>query len=101
MEKENIFEEFGLSKHREKGALFNSIDIAPDYVNCFFSSAKTIALIRENLDEHDRFFLADATFKITPNGPFKQVLILHVQFGIRVNSISSLVYIFLLNFFFQ
>lgn len=84
MSKPKIFDDLGLSLHREKGVLYDTIDIQPDYVNCFFSSKKSIELIKENVEEKDRFFLMDGTFKITPKGFFQQVLIIYVQFGIRV-----------------
>lgn len=89
MLKPDIFDALGRSLHRDKMVLYNGIHITPEYVNCFFSSKKSVQLILENLDEKDRFFLIDATFRMTPNGLFQQVLIVHIQFGIKVHNIDK------------
>lgn len=82
---ENVFRDLGLSKFHEHGVLYNGIKIEKDYCNCFFSSEKSIKLVKENLEPNERFFIMDATFRITPHGEFQQVLIIHVQFGIKVS----------------
>lgn len=83
-EKPEILNDLGMSKHREHGPFFNQLQINDHFTNCIFSSAKAISLVLENVDENDRFFLMDGTFRITPRGIFQQVLILHIQFGIKV-----------------
>lgn len=83
-QKENVFEDLGKSKHRERGIFFNEVQISNEYTNCIFSSSKSISLILDNVRQEDRFFLMDGTFRITPRGIFQQVLIIHVQFGIKV-----------------
>lgn len=84
-QKQDVFRDLGLSKFRERGLLFNKICIEKDYCNCIFSSEKSIALVKENLEVDERFFIMDGTFRITPRGAFQQVLIIHIQFGIRVS----------------
>lgn len=83
-QKPDVLKDLGMSKHRENGPFFNHLQIDANFTNCIFSSAKAISLVMENIDEKDRFFLMDGTFRITPRGIFQQVLILHIQFGIKV-----------------
>lgn len=82
--KPEIFQKLGLSLHRERGVFFNKMDIHKNFENCIFSSSKAIQLILENTKKEDRCFLMDATFRSTPKGIFQQVLLLHIQFGIKV-----------------
>lgn len=79
-----MYEDLGLSLHHERGKFFNVVQITDEFENCIFSSSKSISLILENTEETSRFFLMDATFRITPRGIFQQVLILHFQYGIKV-----------------
>lgn len=87
--KPDVFEALGLSQFREHGVLYNGIQIEKEFCNCVFSSAKSIAVITDILEPHERFFVMDGTFNITPRGEFKQVLILHAEYGIKV----SLIYV--------
>lgn len=82
--KDDVFEDLGLSQHREHGVLFNKIDIQDEYCNCIFSSANLIDLVKKKLEPNERFFVMDGTFRITPHGPFKQVLIIHVEYDLKV-----------------
>lgn len=86
-QKPDVLSDLGISKHRERGQFFNELQINERFTNCIFSSAKAISLVLENVKEEDRFFLMDGTFRITPRGIFEQVLILHIQFGIKVIAI--------------
>lgn len=79
-----VLADLGTSRQREHGRFFNEIHISEKFTNCFFSSSKIISLILNNVKEEDRFFLMDGTFRITPNGIFQQVLIIHSQFGTKV-----------------
>lgn len=77
--------DLGTSLHREKGLLFNYAHEEKDFSYCVLSSPKSIELIVNNLEANERFFLIDGTFRITPmSSTFKQVLIIHAQFGIKV-----------------
>lgn len=80
-EKVEVFEALGRSDHVERGVLFNTVQIEDEFQNCIFSSAKSIALIKENVAIEDRFFVMDATFRSTARGNFMQQLILHAQYG--------------------
>lgn len=84
--KDKVMKDLGTSSHREKGVLYNGIQINENYCNCFFSSAKSIKLVKENLEPSERFFIMDATFRVTPHSTFEQVLIIHIQFGIKVRT---------------
>lgn len=84
--KPEVFQNLGLSLHREHGVFFNKVDISEHFENCIFSSSKSISLILENTKKEDRCFLMDATFRSSPKGIFQQVLLLHVQFGTKVNA---------------
>lgn len=81
---QDLRDELGASLFGEKAPLFNDILIEKDFCNCVFSSAKSIALIKEYIEPNKRFFVMDATFRVTPIGEFEQVLVLYVQFGIKV-----------------
>lgn len=81
---QNIFEALGKSLYRDRGIFYNCSQITESYSNCIFSSSKSIQLIKENVEEKDRFFLMDATFSVTPRGEFQQVLIIYAQFGPKV-----------------
>lgn len=82
----SIMDRLGTSLHHEKGVLYNGIQIEEDYCNCFFSSPKSIKLVKEHLDPSERFFVMDATFRVTPQSTFEQVLIIHIRFGIKVRT---------------
>lgn len=71
----------GKSLHHERGVFFNTIQFGDGYENCIFSSAKAIALIKDNVNIEDRFFVMDATFRVTPRSSFKQFLVIHIQYG--------------------
>lgn len=83
--KPRILEDLGTSTHRSKQTLFNVFQRGANHENLIFSSAESIRLIKESTEVEDRLFLMDATFKITPNSIFKQVLIIYCQFGIKVS----------------
>lgn len=80
-EKTHVFDALGLSRHHERGIFFNTAQTGDGFENCIFSSPKSISLIKENVDIKDRFFLMDATFRVSPRGIFNQLLVIHVQFG--------------------
>lgn len=83
---QELRDDLGTSLFGKREQLFNEIVIEKDFSNCFFSSAKSIALVKEFMEPHERFFVMDATFRVTPIGEFEQVLVLYVQFGIKVKS---------------
>lgn len=78
--------DLGTSLHRQHGLIYNGVHEEKDYSYCVLSSPKSIELITSNLEEQERFYLIDGTFRITPMcSVFKQVLIIHAQFGIKVS----------------
>lgn len=83
-EKESVSELYAFSSLQDHGTFFNDVIITNNFENVIFSSSKSIDLILQNTTEAQRFFVVDGTFRITPNGIWQQVLILHVNFGIKV-----------------
>lgn len=57
-----------------------------DFAYCVFSSKDVIKAILDNTEVNERKLFADATFKICPIGPFKQVLIV---FGELLGHVSA------------
>lgn len=82
--KADVLRDLGTSLHRDKGPLYNTTLIEDDFSNCIFSSAKSISLVKEHLEVHERFFLMDATFRITLRGVFQQVLVIYIKFQSKV-----------------
>lgn len=50
-----------------------------EFSYCIFSSKVSIQLIESKINLDERHILMDATFKTCPDGPFKQLLILHIR----------------------
>lgn len=84
-EKQSVLDNYGFSLLQDHGSFFNDVVISDNFENCIFSSAKSIELILQNTTEAERFFIVDGTFRITPKGVWQQVLILHINFGIKVS----------------
>lgn len=67
--------------------LLNDVVITDKFENCIFSSSESLSLIRDFTEEEQRFFVLDGTFRITPKGVWQQILILHINFGMKVSKI--------------
>lgn len=81
-----ILKDLGTSLQRDHGVLFNCVHEEDSFAFCVISSPKSVELITQNVEEKDLFYLIDATFSITPMcNVFQQVLIIHAQFGIKVD----------------
>lgn len=80
----NVMNGLGRSLYGKKHALFNHIQIRKNFSNCIFSSESSIALVKKYLEPEERFFVMDGTFRITPHGIYKQVLVLYVRFELKV-----------------
>lgn len=78
--KENIWNEFGVTKGDEHLPFFKACIQKDDFEYCIFSSDKIINLIQEFIPPGKRMYLVDATFKIVPQGCFKQLLIIHINY---------------------
>lgn len=89
-ENEFIQKEYGFSLLQEHGDFLNDVVITDDFEYCIFSSAKSIALVLENIPVSQRFFILDGTFRITAKGVWEQTLILHINYGLKVSSNSFL-----------
>lgn len=82
-----VLKDLGTSLYRGHDKLFNYVYDGKDFSYCVFISPKSIELIMRNLEAIERFYSMDGTFRITPMcNVFKQVLIIHAQFGIKVSS---------------
>lgn len=90
-ENREIIDDIGTSLHREHGKIFNLVHEDKDYSYCVFSSPKSIQLFVDEVDDDEHFLLIDGTFRITPMCDiFKQVLIIHAQFGLKVCKFSNM-----------
>lgn len=83
-ENENVMDELGRSLYGMKHELFNDIQITKDYSNCIFSSKSSIDIVKKYIEQQDRFFIMDGTFRITPHGIFTQVLVIYVRYEFKV-----------------
>lgn len=63
----------------EKLRFFDTAYECKDYAYCVLSSKQTIELVENNMKANERHVLMDATFRITPVGPFNQLLILYIR----------------------
>lgn len=82
---ENVFDEYGMSKHSDhRERFFNTIYECASFSYCIFSSVKIIKHMDENIDNRRRQILMDATFKIVPAGPFKQLLVIYAEYMSKV-----------------
>lgn len=89
------------SFHKEKYRLYDTTYSSNDFGYCVYSSKKTINLISRNVPENERFLLMDATFSITPNRMFYQVLIIYARYFEKVRHEESYIRTyFYINFFF-
>lgn len=80
-----ILSDIGSSLHREHYRIYNHVQEEKDFSYCVLSSSKSIELIMKNTEVNERVFLIDGTFRITPmSNVFKQVVIIHAQFGVKV-----------------
>lgn len=77
---EKIFKCYGETLHLQNNYRFFDAAIeTAEYSFSVFSSKATIELIKTNIPPAERHILMDATFRIVPVGPFKQLLILYVR----------------------
>lgn len=77
--------DLGTSLHKDHGLIFNHVHQEKEFSYCILSSPKSIQIMNEELEEQERFYLIDGTFSITPiSKVFKQVLVIHGQFGLKV-----------------
>lgn len=77
--------DLGTSLHRDHGLIYNHLHEQKEFSYCVLSSPKSIELMNSELEEEERFYLIDGTFRITPMCKvFKQVLVIYGQFGLKV-----------------
>lgn len=87
---EKVFEDetmqstFCHSFHKEKFRLYDTSFCCKEFEYCIYSSKKSINLISKNVPENERFLVMDATFSITPNRMFYQVLIIYARYFEKV-----------------
>lgn len=77
---EEIWYRFGVTKHQESAPLFKACIQEDNFSYCIFSSDKIKALIKEYIPPKHRTYLLDGTFNIVPQGCFKQLLILYINY---------------------
>lgn len=77
---DHIMQQFGVTKHDQPLPFFHGAFEEADFGFCVFVSRTTIDLITKSIEPSRRHYLMDATFKIVPVGPFKQFLIIYVEY---------------------
>lgn len=87
---------FCYSFHKEKHRLYDATYSSNEFGYTVFSSKKSINLILQaQKDENERFLVMDATFSITPNRMFYQVLIIYARYFEKVSILYANYYIFI------
>ncbi|XP_062141719.1 uncharacterized protein LOC133849565 [Drosophila sulfurigaster albostrigata] len=76
---ENIMNRFGMTKGNFPKVFFKKLYASSSFAYCVFASDKVITLMQANIEEQNRHFLIDATFKVCPFGDFKQLLLIYVK----------------------
>lgn len=86
---QNVFEEFGVSKHTHKHPFFKHAFECNDF------SQTTIDLIDTNIPIANRRYLMDATFKVVPFSVFKQLLVVYVEYldKVFISFVHTCVYV--------
>lgn len=78
---ENIWYSFVITKDDANPRHFYTACIIDEkYFFCLFSSLKAIDLVKENISHEKRTYLMDATFEIVPQGCFKQLLVIYIEY---------------------
>lgn len=85
----------------EKLRFFDTAYECKDYAYCVFSSKQTIELIEKEMKAKERNVLMDATFGITPVGPFYQLLVLYIRKHNKVCSLAFICLVFSFRFSFH
>lgn len=100
-----VYDTYGKSLHEnEDYPFYNGAVQTSKFSYCVFSSRKTIALIDKYISVDKRDILMDATFRIVPVGPFKQLLILYIRSQNKVfeyTSLECIVVVFMYRFMTQ
>lgn len=98
-EDETIRSMFCLSFHKVKYEIYDTTFCSDDFSYCIYSSKKSIELIKKHVPEEDRFLVMDATFSITPNRMFYQVLIIYARYFEKVIFVSDVIFLDIFLFF--
>lgn len=86
-----VFDTYGKTLHQKEDFRFFVGAVETEkFSYCLFSSPKTIRLIEQHIPVDRREILMDATFRIVPVGPFKQLLILYIRYGKKVFTIQTI-----------
>lgn len=85
-EDEEIRNSFGTTLNKEKKPFFDHAFQNDSFAYCIFSSKKTMELIDKNIPTEKRHILMDATFRVVPNSPFSQLLIIYIRYQHKVSS---------------
>lgn len=80
-----VLDTYGKTIHEnENHKFYNGAVETSKYSFCVFSSPKTAQLMQQHIPTAERDILMDATFRIVPVGPFKQLLILYIRYNNKV-----------------
>lgn len=76
---QNVYEEFGMTKHDAKLPFFKHAFANDKFSYCVFASETIIGFIK-TIPDGDRRYLMDATFKVVPFSVFTQLLVIHIEY---------------------
>lgn len=86
-ENEEVLKVFGHSKSDQNNPFYRTTNIVENRAFTIFASEDIIRLINTRVDKSKMDILMDSTFKICPEGEFKQLLIIHLKYFNKVNKI--------------
>lgn len=79
-QKEEVLSVFGCSKNDQNKPFYRTTVCAEQHSFALFASHDIISEINTKLDRSKLDILMDATFKVCPEGEFKQLLIIHLKY---------------------
>lgn len=96
--KEHILETYGYTyrpKGGERSTFLKYAFECDEFSYCIFASDDIVKMIEENVEPSNRKLYSDATFKVTPIGVFRQVLVLHCDL---MGFVRIFLHLFILHF---
>lgn len=85
---EDFMENFGTSLEKEKHPFYRGAVETDEFSYCIFASEAIIKVIQTEIEVPVRKYLMDATFKVVPEGCFKQLLIIYIEYMEKVKMIE-------------
>lgn len=93
---ENAMITFGMTRHKDHTGMptprqfFHTAYSCKEFGYVMFISENIVDAIKEHIDVANRRYLIDATFKVVPEGPYYQFLVIYIEYVQKVISIIFL-----------